>query len=867
MTTATRAKRKSVSRVGRLLGLGAERFMPPPQLVALADGLVVTTTQAEAWFVLHSANTDLMPEPAQDLEQDAAALALAKTLAGYDAHLKIVWSRLDGEAFRAEARELFTAGDVEHFADLWAYRLDSLDLPQRHLLLGVKIAERSSAGGASAKNAATNALGIRTTELAKDELAQLDAVARRLERRLEATPWRATVAPVELLAWAISRESHRPQPAPPNLPAITGASLVRLTQSRAIPHHDHVELLDARGQTVAWTAVLAMPTFPEQLHTPGEQEWLRCLSEITYSHPDTGDETLVCPEASVRFAVWRKGAAIKAVDKVRQAAKEQRRSAAEGSAGETFVETQETELTMEALRQRMSRDSLTLLEDHPRLIVTSTESLEDLRARVDAVIAHYDGLSIDVITAEDEQRELWLECQIGDMLRVPDLGHVRETDALAASMFWGGSEAGDDTGPIAGLLTGTTPGVCRLDITAGSARGDATTTLFVGRSGRGKTTSMMLATLTAAMRGAFALMLGFKGDEVGLYRAGQYLGLDAHHVTCGTDTPAVADLFRLLKRGDAALQVVSQMLIMLPERMRGQGVETHLLRACNEVAEMDDAASWRVVDLLKTSTNELAAEAGRALEEVSRTQLGAPLLGRPREGASPLRPEPGLWLVQVPGLTMPQVGTRPGDMTMNERVSLALMRGLIAYSLNTAARTDLRDLPKVISVPEVHVLTATDDGRRFLDYIARTGRALDTSLAIDTQDPRSLLGLDGVLEAITTVLGFELSTREQQDALAELLRLPVGPASRALIHGVGKNAHGEIRHGHCIVRDRRDRVATMQWDAPSAELLRALSTNPKDQAADEAAEQANHDDPDGPRTDGQGPGGQPDLIEAGSEAA
>ena len=48
---------------------------------------VVTATGAEAWFVLSSANTDLMPEPAQDAEQDAAALALAKVLPGYDAHL------------------------------------------------------------------------------------------------------------------------------------------------------------------------------------------------------------------------------------------------------------------------------------------------------------------------------------------------------------------------------------------------------------------------------------------------------------------------------------------------------------------------------------------------------------------------------------------------------------------------------------------------------------------------------------------------------------------------------------------------------------------------------------------------------------
>jgi hypothetical protein len=864
VSSTTKAAKKSVSRVGRLLGVGAERLMREPQLVAIADGLIVTDVAAEAWFTLSASNTDLMPEDRQDFEQDAAALALAKVLPGYDCHLKIIWSRLDGEVYREEARRIFSAGDVEAVAEMWANRLDSLDLPQRHLLLGVRIAERDSAARASAKNTASSALGIGHTGLDTTELAHLDALTRQLERRLEATPWRARIAPAELLAWAVSRESFRPQPAPPHLPVVTGASLVRLTQSKMIPHSDHVRMLDARGATAAWVSILAMPAFPEEIVTPGEQEWLRCLSEITYSHPESGEDALVCPEASVRFSVWRKAQAIKSVDKQRTSAKEQRKSAAEGSAGETFAETEETEAVMDDLRRQMSRDGMTLLEDHPRLVVSSTESLEDLRARCDAVIAHYAGLSIDVVVATEEQRELWLESQIGDMLRVLDLGHIRTTDALAASMWWGGSEAGDDEGPIAGLLTGTTPGVCRIDITAGSARGDATTTAFVGRSGRGKTTSMMLATLIAGLKGSFALMLGFKGDEAGIVRAGQYLGLDSHHVTCGVETPGVADVFRLLPKNDAVLQVVSQLLIILPERMRDAGIETHLLRAANAIAGHDDPATWRVIDLLKNGADPLSAEAGQALAELSRTQLGAPLLGQPREGASPLRPEPGLWLVQVPGLTMPQAGTTPRDMTMTERVSLALMRGLIAYALSTSARPDLRNLPKVVAIPEVHVLTGTDDGRRFVDYIARTGRALDTSLAIDTQDPKSLLGLDGVLEAITTVCAYEQSTRVQQDAMAELLRLPISEATRALIHGVGKDARGSIRHGHCIIRDRRDRVATMQWDAPSYELLRALSTNPKDQAEDFGTAEAAASEPDGAEPDANSVHNE---GEEGSEAA
>lgn len=218
MSTTTKAAKKSASKFGRLLGLGAERLMKEPQLVAVADGLVVTDTGAEAWFTLSSANTDLMPEDRQDSEQDAAALALAKVLPGYDCHLRIIWARLDGEIYREEARQIFSAGDVERVAAMWAQRLDGLDLPQRHILLGIRIAERDSAANATVKNGVAGALGVGKTGLDDTELAHLDGLARRMERRLEATPWRARIAPAELLAWAISRRASGRSPPRPGCP-------------------------------------------------------------------------------------------------------------------------------------------------------------------------------------------------------------------------------------------------------------------------------------------------------------------------------------------------------------------------------------------------------------------------------------------------------------------------------------------------------------------------------------------------------------------------------------------------------------------------------------------------------------------------
>lgn len=80
---------KITKAVGKFLGITGDRSAPPPRYLALADGLTVTETHAEAWYVLSSSNTDLMSETARDAEHDQASSALARTLAGHDCHLRI----------------------------------------------------------------------------------------------------------------------------------------------------------------------------------------------------------------------------------------------------------------------------------------------------------------------------------------------------------------------------------------------------------------------------------------------------------------------------------------------------------------------------------------------------------------------------------------------------------------------------------------------------------------------------------------------------------------------------------------------------------------------------------------------------------
>lgn len=834
---------KTAQRLGNFLGVGGDRNAAPPEYRAVADGLIITTTHTEAWFVLQSSNTDLMSDAARDTELDAANAAMSRTLAGLDCHLRVLWSPLNAEDYRAEAHGLFTAGDWEAWADLRVQRLEQIGLPTRHLLLGVRISERSGPDKELGRRG-VEGLGLASASVSKRELARSDALMRRLGRRLESSPWKAQPASVEMLAWMLLREQRRAQAVPgPGAGAITGAKLANLTRGKVLPYPDHLRVLDGRGDVAAWMSILVMPTFPEKLETPGNGEWLRVLSEINYvprltedDDPDDDTEELlkpVSPEASIRFRVLPKRAALKRVDDARRAAKEQRRSASQGSAEDPGGAVEETEGRMADLTRDMQREDVTLVEDHPRIIVTSTTSLDDLRDRIDAVVTYYGGTGIEVVPAEDEQRELWLETQPGDSMRVTDMGHVRDVTGLTASWFWGGARVGDDSGPIVGYLTGTTPGPFRNDVTSGSERGDATTTAVIGRSGRGKSTAVMMSALDAAFRGGYALVLDFKGDLGGLVTAAKSFGLNSHLIETGRQFAGSADLFRLLDREGserAQIEVPAQLGIAIPPHLRAAGAETPIQQATNAViAEGGTPSTWRVIEVLMSMEDELARKTGEALFDLSQTVIGAPFMGKPTGDSIPLAPEPGIWVVQMPGLSLPPTETPREDWNVLQRMSVALMHSMLAFGITTAGRRDLRTLRKLVAIPEVHVLTATTQGSSFLEYIARVGRALQTSLIIDTQDCERLIQLVGIIEQLTTVVGFQLTSREQQDALAELLGLEKNAQTRARIQGVGILPNGDVRHGHSFIRDRRFGVGTVQWDLPSWELTQMLDTSPKKQ--------------------------------------
>lgn len=822
---------KLTDKMLRLIGLGNSRRFPPPTLHAIADGLLITSTKAEAWFVLGTSNSDTQTEANSDAELSRVIATCRKAISGRWCQLKVVWSHIDGESYEADELDRMDSDEARarHVAAR-ALRIDEMGLPERVLMLGVEIeTDRGRPEISAARTSALDAIGADARGVRRKEIAYLLGLAQKIGRTLQQSDLRAHLAPAELIAWGISREMHRDAVAPRYGGLISGARLATLTRGRVEPWSDHLRFYDSTGTLNACSAVITLSAFPEEMVIPGDGEWLKTLAEITRIN-DEGEEIPVIADASVRFRQLDNAESRKKVNETRQSAKEQRKSAAKASTGDVAQDIMDTEELMEELDSELKSGGLSLVESHPRLVVTA-DNYEDLETRVDSVLAHYANIGITGEVSADEQRELWLETLMGDTVRVDDLGHVQDAAGFFGSWFWGGAAVGSKTGPAIGYLTGSTPGIVRNDTTSGAKRGDATTTFYGGRSGRGKTTAIMLSLLDAGADGAWVNMLDFKGDSAGVVTTAKRLGIPAGLVTIGGEHSGAADLFPALRasaeeRESAPLAVARQVALLSPPHL-SHIAETAALAAANKVAKTPNPSTWAVINVLAESDDTTKRELGNALLEIAKTGLGATVCGPPT-GVTALSQEPGIWVTQMPGLKLPSAETTPDSWDTTQRISLACMRGFIAHSTAMSGSHALRTLAKVIAVPEVHRLLRVSDGRDFLDQIARMGRAFYTNLLLDSQDVSGVKSIEGLVEALSTIFIFQLTSPQQQDAAAELLGLPIGPDSRGLIRDIGMSGDPEkpIRHGHCIMRDYMEEVATVQWDAPDLETLEELSTNP-----------------------------------------
>lgn len=829
---------KITDRLLSVLGVDRERRTPPPRYRAIADGLLVTSTRTETVLEIDTETTDLLsPEDVLDHIESVARTAGA-ALQGAQCQLRVLWGRITGDSYAEEMLDAgpYTTGDWQRWVTDRAESIDALAMPSRYVLLHITQSGDRDEATQAVTDAATDAFGLTTYGLSERELAYRLGEAQRMARRLSTDRFSARLAPAELIAWEVGRESKREVPGTPDRSGvIAGAPLAALTAGRVVPMSDHLRFYAADGTVAAYSAVLPILEFPEELPLPGA-EWLRALSSVKVleevdedaNGEPIFDEVDAGVEASVRFTIMPTREARHEVSEARKSAKEQRLSAAKSVAAEPAEDILDAEATMSGIESELKRSQgVRLVTMHPRFIVSGA-SRDELNAKLDSLRTFYDEMGITVGDGADDQKDLWLETLPGDHVRVNDLRHVTDAELLFGSLFWGGSAVGPDEGPVQHWLTGSTPGFTRFDVTRSSRERDATTVALFGLSGRGKSLAGLLMMLEQAFMGGWGLVLDFKGDMTGVVNVAAEYGLPHSRTVIDEAASGALDLFGALADRDSAKEAVARLLQLLAPPNYADIAEDATLAATTAVAEaLDEPSTWAAIQWLLNQDNhndERWARLGKSLTNLANTTLGRPVAG-PRESSLGLPTDPGLWLVQMPGLTLPGMEKSQRDWDQTERLSMALMRSVITTAVAITGAQSMRSMPKTIMIPEVHNLLKITDGASFLDTTARIGSANRTHLILDSQDVVGVASHEGLVEQLNTVYCFHLQSKTQQHAAAEVLNLPETPATYSAIGGLARSSKkGVIRKGHCIMRDSNHDAAQVQWQVPTPRVLELLDT-------------------------------------------
>lgn len=802
-----------------------ERNSSPPAAPRLiTNGAEVTDDAVWVWLKIPGGSTFLLEED----ELTNATLETSQSLhtllpAGAEYHIKVMWSRHSDQQYRESWTEFETvrAPGADEYIELGAQRIATNTreghFRRRVVLLGLRWPDGSSDSTVERASRVARR-NLRATSSAKDAHERLAAVQPKIDRwiaSMNRSPLAAVPAAAGLIAWSYAREIRRVSVDAPAEDSLGGPVLVDLMSGTMDPTHSphYVVVTDGKTgiQTFVSVLVPAVNGFPvDELTIPGG-EWLEILTEL----PGV--------EASVRGVNHGLRGSIELIDQGRKLTRSQAKEA--GSHGaQVPAEITAADETLNIRRQEVQRRLDVLTTNHARWVVSAPDP-DQLAAKVDEVQQLYSGL-VKLEVAPYVQGLLWQELLPGDRVRVPEFGQDQPMRTLAGSWFHGGSAVGDETGPyIAGNL-GSTPGPVQVHVVSRADRDRRlpTTISFTGKSGSGKSTAVMLTVLGALSEGAWALLNDPKGDLAGIVPvAADLLGVPVQVVDVVSESASgIMDPMRFCPTVDEARsQTLDAMLG--PLSLDDRRMSEHILEGAIDAVLREPRDAWSaqavIARLLTTPETAPDGPQARKIGEILTLRARQPhmraVLGPLSADARPLMTGRGLVYLSMAGLDLPRHNPDPASWTVGERCSIATFR----VSLNFALQQSRHDaLKKMIALTELHLITGYPEGRQFVEWVARTGRALQLWQLLDTQAAADLSGLTSLVEQLVMSFAFQATGRAEQDAQAVLLGRPdPGPRLR--------NAQASLDVGQCVFRDRYGRLSVIEFDRLAEWIVDAISTD------------------------------------------
>jgi hypothetical protein len=789
------------------------------ELKYLEDGLLVSSSGPWAWFRLRTRSYDVLSEG----ERLAALFQEARLLSGLgerEAHLLVVPRTLSVSGWAAELdRETPRPGPGwgAHLERVVAH-VEDQRFRRREVYLGLSLARRRRRHWLlSLLTGPERQMGLEDPR--PGDLAALRQQLDLVHREVAAASPGARPATAPELRWLMRRTVWRglledvEAQEPPARPAWGGEALALV---EGLVRNGYRSLRVGDDSTgIGHVASLGMAYMPERLPFPGA-EWL-------YHYEGLGFPI----EASVRFRVVGPRQAAQHLSGQTARALDQYEHILKTSADvpldvlEGYDETRQ-------LERRVLRDQLPLLYCWPRLVVAGG-SEEQLAARLTDVIEAYRDLGIELVRPAGDQLALFLEAMPGDRVRVRAYEQRMEAVTLAGSMYAASPELGDAAAPYLGSTTPGSRAMVALDVLAAARRNRPTGIALAGEPGSGKTNTALKLTHDARLRGAWAVAITPKEEDVlGLSRLPEMAPVQM--IRPDDRYEGLLDPFRIEEEGEAGGLLAADLCRTFLPPVLGAEAEAHLLTAASE--EIDATGGLQpsllgMVGRLEGSPYEVAREAAAALRAIAAKPMARMCFG---DGGESLRLDGALTVLLLDRLGLPDSGTRPEEWSISERLAVGLVRAMTALVGRLLLSAD-RHQPKLLFLDEAWAVTSSADGRRLVERIARIGRARNLALLLATQNAGDFRAGDqantAILNSLSVRLGFRSTDEDEIRAMLALVGAEPTPELMAEVSG--------FRPGECLMRDLDGRIGRVQVDLVTDELRAAFDTTPHAEREEEVA--------------------------------
>jgi hypothetical protein len=576
-----------------------------------------------------------------------------------------------------------------------------------------------------------------------------------------------------------------------------GAVLWRCANA-AISEHERTLIIDGE-QGRSFQAMLALGALGDSPQFPG-----------------AGAEVLFAPMEAAGFAVdavvhvrWignrqALGEVRKRIADVEHAFREQM----EGSAFGPGLQVEENRALAREYEAKLQAGS------HPSMLAgwvglaVGAESEVELERRVGALREHYGDLVL--------HRPAGLQHQLFfDHLPRPDGGTVRDyaqqltVEQFGAMIATGTRAVGSARGPYLGYTPGGAARPVRYDPAEAPREDRASAVLLVGTLGSGKTVAAEYIAYSAQRRGSLIVDFDPKPDHgweqlPELTDELQLLELSGDPQHRGKLDPLQVGMDGM--REELACSYLLDLLRDPPASWENQ-----ITRTVRDAVREGSRSLLRVIELLNASEHPAAQEAGQALEVIS--DFGLARLGFGTGEEEIARVARSLVTIRMPGLSLPDPRASRDTYTRTERVSVATLALVVAYALRLISSD--KSHHKVVLLDEIWFLLASPQGRAIIDRLVRQGRAFNATVLLGTQRA-------GDLGELAEIIGVYLLFGQPSEAAAKRALELIGLDGE---HPELLRMLGEMREGHCLMRDLDGRIEEVQIDLPPR-LLAALTTTP-----------------------------------------